>query len=286
MEMDEKQKDDSKSEAYVRAKGNGRMWAGLFLLAIGGVLLLDQMGFPFPDWLFSWHVLLVAIGLFVGFRHNFRGGGWLALILVGCYFMAQDNFPQVPFHRFIGPIVIIGVAMMMLLRPHRQSWRHYNWRDEQWGNRGGRHSKQEWKQNKEEWKQKKEEWKNKWRERFDQEGQKYSSADMLDATNIFGGVHRNIVSKNFRGGDVTTFMGGTEINLAQADINGTVVLDVTQVMGGTKIIVPTHWEVRSEMSAVFAGFEDKRQQPVAVNPDKVLVIRGTSVFGGIELRNF
>jgi predicted membrane protein len=99
-------------------------------------------------------------------------------------------------------------------------------------------------------------------------------------------VHKKIVSKTFRGGDIVTMMGGTEIDLSQADFTGIIRLDVTQIMGGTKIIVPPHWEVRSEVTAIFAGFEDKRQQPTVVNPEKVLVIDGTSIFGGIELRNF
>jgi hypothetical protein len=341
--MDEKQTDKSVPEEYGRSRGYGRVWTGLFLLVIGGVLLLDQMGFPFPDWFFSWHLLLIVIGLFIGFRHNFRGGGWLALILVGSYFMAQDNFPQVPFHRFIGPIALIGVALIVLLRPQRRRYKYYNWRDNCWDSRDRRNNpgvdpqsgpgvdprsapggdprfdqqqtdfdqksarpeeKNTWSEQKDgfrehfrdamrsnwdkhEWKrQMRREWKDKWRNRHDQGAAFYSSSDFLDATNIFGGVNRKVVSKNFKGGDITTFMGGTEINLSQAEINGTVILDVTQVMGGTKIIVPSHWEVRSEVSAVFAGFEDKRQQPVAVNPDKVLILKGASVFGGIELRNF
>ena len=117
-----------------------------------------------------------------------------------------------------------------------------------------------------------------------QEG--YSSEDFIDSTSIFGGVHKKIVSKTFKGGDVVTMMGGTEIDLSQADFTGMIRLDITQIMGGTKIIVPPHWEVRSEVTAVFAGFEDKRQQPAILNPEKVLVIDGTSIFGGIELKNF
>jgi hypothetical protein len=37
---------------------------------------------------------------------------------------------------------------------------------------------------------------------------------------------------------------------------------------------------------MFAGFEDKRQQPAVTNADKVLILDGTSFFGGIELRNY
>jgi len=87
---DDKQVDDRQA----RRGGYGRLWSGLFFLLIGGVLLLDQMGFPFPDWLFNWHVLLIAVGLFLGFRHNFRGGAWLIMIMVGAFYLAQDNFPE------------------------------------------------------------------------------------------------------------------------------------------------------------------------------------------------
>ncbi|HXB96033.1 MAG TPA: LiaF domain-containing protein, partial [Puia sp.] len=114
----------------------------------------------------------------------------------------------------------------------------------------------------------------------------YTSEDFIDSTAVFGGVHKKIVSKNFKGGDVTSIMGGTELDLSQADFTGIVRLDVTQIMGGTKIIVPPHWEVRSEVTAMFAGYEDKRQQPAISNPDKVLILQGTSIFGGIELRNY
>ncbi len=81
-------------------------------------------------------------------------------------------------------------------------------------------------------------------------------------------------------------MGGAEINLSQADIQGTATLDITQVMGGTKIIVPPHWEVRSQMTSVFGNIEDKRQNIGSTDHSKVLIIDGSSVFGGIEIRNY
>jgi predicted membrane protein len=82
-------------------------------------------------------------------------------------------------------------------------------------------------------------------------------------------------------------MGGTEINLMQADINGTVILEVTQIFGGTKLIVPSNWEIKPEMVAIFGGIEDKRtMQNVSGNTDKILVLKGTTLFGGIEIRNY
>jgi predicted membrane protein len=247
----------------------GSIWTGLFLLAIGGVLLLNQMGFPFPDWLFNWHVLLICIGLFVGLRHQFHGTAWFILICIGGFFLMKDYDPTLQVDRYIWPAVLIGVGLLIIMRPHRGPWRDRRW-----------HKGMMWDDWKKDWKHGPSDPDNDYRRGG------YTSEDFLDSTAIFGGSHKRVVSKNFKGGDVTSIMGGTEIDLTQADISGTVRLDVTQIMGGTKIIVPAHWEVRSQVTAIFAGFEDKRQQPAVLNPDKVLILEGTSIFGGIELRNF
>jgi predicted membrane protein len=287
-------------------RGPGRIWAGLFLLLIGGVLLLDQMGFPLPDFLFKWEFILIALGVFIGLRHRFRGAGWLIMIVIGSVYLAQDYYHDFNIHRFIWPGILIFVGLMIILRPNRnrygQEWREQL--DRRWDRRLDR---RHWGEGR------------RWSEGRRWGGpspdpndanasttgssasgfssgasatfsgstqESFSSDDYIDATSIFGGVHKKVVSKSFKGGDVTTVLGGTEIDLTQADFTGTVRLEVTQIMGGTKIIVPPHWEVRSEITAVFAGFEDKRQQPAMTNPEKVLIINGTSVLGGIELKNY
>ena len=111
--------------------------------------------------------------------------------------------------------------------------------------------------------------------------------DFLDSTSVFGGVKKTIVSKNFKGGDIVNIMGGAEINLSQADVQGRVELEVTQIFGGTKLVVPPHWVVKPEMAAIFGGIDDKRSvQNATTDHSKVLVLKGTSIFGGIEIRNF
>ncbi|HMG67070.1 MAG TPA: LiaF domain-containing protein, partial [Chitinophagaceae bacterium] len=114
-----------------------------------------------------------------------------------------------------------------------------------------------------------------------------SSEDYIDSTSIFGGIKKNVISKNFKGGDITNIMGGSEIDLTQADINGTVTIDLTQIFGGTKLIVPSNWQVKTQMAAIFGGVEDKRSlQNVTIDPNKKLVLDGTSIFGGIEIRSY
>ena len=111
--------------------------------------------------------------------------------------------------------------------------------------------------------------------------------DIIDATAVFGGVKKIILSKNFKGGDITNFMGGSEINLTQADFNGRVKIDATNIFGGTKLIVPAHWDVQSEVVAVFGGVDDKRRFiGVQPDPNKVLILDGTCLFGGIEINSY
>jgi len=253
--------------------GRNRTWLAIVLVLVGGALLLQELKVPLPEWLFSWQMLLIAIGIFMGFNHGFRGAGWAILILVGGVFLLDDMVPGFSFHRFIWPVIIIAIGLLMLMRPHRPS--KWNWQD--W--------EQKWKR--------KGHWRHPayWDSSSTPSGgasaqANYSSEDFFDSTSVFGGVKKVILSKNFRGGDITCFMGGCEIDLTQADIQGRVAIDVTQVFGGTKLIVPSHWQIHTEMTAFFGSIEDKRKQPVEINSDKVLIIEGTSVFGGIEIRSY
>lgn len=252
--------DDKQTEQRPAGRPFRHIWAGLFLLLIGGLLLLDQIGFPLPDWLFDWPMLLIALGLFIALKSNFRGGGWMILLLIGGFFLIENHFPNIPLHRFLWPGVLIFIGLMIIIRPHHRPFRHARFWDEQGRYQGrGRDWRREWKENR------KREWKQNWNAAAMDNS---NSSDYLDSVAIFAGVNKKIVSKNFKGGDVTSIMGGTEIDLTAADFTGAIVLEVTQVMGGTKIIVPGHWEVRSEVNAIFAGFEDKRQQPAVTNPEK------------------
>jgi len=115
-----------------------------------------------------------------------------------------------------------------------------------------------------------------------------NDVDYIDDMAVFGGGEKKITSQNFKGGKITAFFGGSKINLHQADIaDGQPVLDVLAMFGGTDIIVPPDWTIKTEVTAIFGGFSDKRQTAVNVvhNPDKVLTIKGMVLFGGGEVKS-
>ena len=294
--------EDQKKD-YNPPRYNGRIWGGLFLLFLGGIFVMKEASLlAFPGWLFRWPMILIAVGVFSAIKHGFRGGGWLVLLLVGGFFLLDDIDPGFNIHRYIVPLIIICIGLSMILRPR---WN----RNDSWYRQ--RH---DWRRERKEWHRRRwgSDW-NSWATGDQYQGAQpqntppnppqqpdfssgptpggpapgnTSTDDYIDSVSVFGGVRKVIMSKNFRGGEATSFMGGTELDFSQADINGTVVLELTQVMGGAKLIVPGHWLIRNEVNAVLGGVDDKRQLNTVADPNKVLVLKGTSFLGGLEIRNY
>jgi predicted membrane protein len=120
------------------------------------------------------------------------------------------------------------------------------------------------------------------------EGSRVSSAGAGDAVSGFAllsGVVRSCNSQNFRGGDLTSIMGGCEIDLRQASIaEGEAVLQTLAFWGGVEIKVPEDWSVRSSVLPLLGGFEDSTRPPKD-GSKKTLFIKGFAIMGGIEVHN-
>ena len=236
-------------------------WLGIIVVAVGSLLLLDRLDFDLvPYWLISWKTLLIVIGVAIGLRKNFQGIGWIVLIVIGSFFLIED-IPGVDFEirRYVFPVIVITIGLLILFRSvlsksaseARRSWM------------GGDENKSDILTD-----------------------SSSSGEERIDITSIFGGSKRRIFSKNFRGGQVTSIFGGSELDLTQADIEGTVALDVVSVFGGAKFLVPSNWEVKSDITAILGGVEDKRKDPSAYSPSKKLILTGVCLFGGIEIKSY
>ncbi|MBC7508244.1 MAG: hypothetical protein H7320_05760 [Ferruginibacter sp.] len=114
------------------------------------------------------------------------------------------------------------------------------------------------------------------------------SNDYLMVRSVFSGVVKKVVSKNFQGGHISCVFGGAEIDLSQADMSGQILLKLEALFGGIKLIVPPHWAIQNEIEGVFHGVDDKRRfnPDASINPGKVLVLKGSAVFGGIEIKSY
>lgn len=293
---------------------SGRVWVGLIIIIIGFAMLsrtLDFM-FYFPNWLFSWPMWLIVIGLILGAKNNFRKPSSFILIIIGCFFLTERMF-DVSLGRFFWPAFIILIGCWLIAGRNRrfrpgpenpykgpkdkntsesaESFTEYTevyTPDTDWDKRVTNETDsipptENDNENKGSAQQQAEP--HAFNEAHTGPSDKFGE-DFIDSVSIFGQVKKNIYSKNFKGGDVVNIMGGADINLIQADIQHPVVLEVVQIFGGTTIIVPAHWKVNPEMTAIFGGVEDKRfVNNIAVDNQKNLIIRGTSIFGGITIKS-
>jgi predicted membrane protein len=106
----------------------------------------------------------------------------------------------------------------------------------------------------------------------------------VSALAILAGVNRGNNSRNFRGGDLTAILGGCEIDLRDAAIDGEAVVEVFAMWGGIEIRVPEDWTVVSRVTPILAGFDDKTRPAQGATAHR-LVIRGFAIMGGIEVKN-
>lgn len=259
--MEHKENDSQK----FGGRGKPRIWSGILLLTAGVLLLAYKMGAPLPGWLFTWPVLIIAIGLLTGFKSKFHNPGAFIMILIGCIFLADQSNPQLNFKNYILPSILIGVGIIYILRPK------HHWADKR---------KRRWAGN---------EYENIPTSSYAQSGfvKNDDNAEYVNINAVFGGVKKIILSKNFKGGEINSFMGGTELNLLQADLQHPVVLEINNVFGGTKLIFPSNWDVKNEVTAVFGGIEDKRSLNTTIpDSEKTVIIKGACVFGGIEITNY
>ena len=105
--------------------GSSSVWTGILLLLIGIGLLPCENNIPIlPEWMWSWAVLLIGMGLFIGIRHNFRSPAWFILMVVGGVFLIKSDefakyFPGLNVNH-IWPLALIILGLFFILRPHRR----------------------------------------------------------------------------------------------------------------------------------------------------------------------
>lgn len=289
---------------YQKTPGKGKVLAGLILMVVGIGFLFNQLDmFDFPHYLFNWHLGLILLGLFIGSRNNFRNSAWYIMVAIGAILLLGD-VTNINLHNVIWPLAIIGVGIWLIVK------RNHHYDKSKWSKK--------WE---DKWEQK---WDDKWEKKWgndkyrssnpsepvvdytvppadapngpaaepEQAGSTsvpppHSDDDYLDNVAVFGSINKTILSKDFKGGEIVNIFGGAELDFTQADIQGRVVIEITQVFGGTKLLVPSNWKVISDMSAVFAGIDDKRiKTPASAESSKILVLKGTSIFAGIDIRSY
>ncbi|MBN1821088.1 MAG: hypothetical protein JXR31_12400 [Prolixibacteraceae bacterium] len=226
-----------------------RIYFGVFLIAIGCIWIFERLDLIpdiVDDILISWQMLLIAVGLFSIIGGN-RTTGYV-LILIGGVFLVPEVV-EIPYElrRIVWPLLLVGVGIILLFR-------HRTYHTE--------------------------------RPIIDD---KARGTDYFDDFIIFGGREIFVTSTNLLGGKTSSIFGGTEYDMRKATLspNGAVV-DCMCLFGGCTFKVPPDWTVKNEMQTIFGGFADKRgstfQNNNSVDSSKILILKGFTAFGGVEVK--
>lgn len=108
--------------------------------------------------------------------------------------------------------------------------------------------------------------------------------ELEDLTAILSGNVSKNHSNDYKGGEITAIMGGAELDLRKATIKKEAVINVFAFWGGVTVTVPENWVVKSQITPIAGGVENKTNSP-ANNDSPVLIISGDVIMGGVEIKH-
>ncbi|MFM2087458.1 MAG: hypothetical protein RLZZ237_2327 [Pseudomonadota bacterium] len=255
---------------------------GVLVIGLGLLFLLDNLGFINVRYTFRfWPTILIIFGLLKISQGRTRSGyvvGGVMVLLGVMWTLKAMGFFYVNWN-MLWPLVIIGVGVAVVSRSlpggsQRQRRRRFTADPDEKVQKAQAYP-------------------------FGQPGNGAVSLDktlashegtgaadedsIIEVTAILGGFVRRVSSQNFRGGDINVIMGGCEIDLRQASIEGEAVLNVFAMCGGVTIKVPPDWSVILQGTPILGGFTEKTIVPAHQN--KRLYVVGYAIMGGLEARN-
>ena len=224
---------------------------GVIVIAAGLLLLARNTGFldvTLSRILFSWEMLLIAIGVVnIFWRQSLWSG--VILIAVGGFFLLV-NFYHMPFDTWQlylpALIILVGLKMIFGTSKHGHNFLKEPMFKQTMGNE-----------------------------------------DFFEDVAVFGGGERRIVTPNFKGGRMVAAFGGSKIDLTHSNIEtaSRPTIEVVCIFGGSTLLVPSDWNVRVEVFNIFGGYVDKRITS-QVDLSKTVIIKGVTIFGGGEVKSF
>jgi len=234
---------------------NKRFYFGVILIVLGVILILERLNLipeTVSDLLISWQMLLIGIGA-LSFIGGNRTAGTILMVIGGTFMIPEIITVPHEIRRIYWPLILVGIGVALLLR-QRDTHRPLKSDDPILNI------------------------------------PKDDSFNTFDDFVIFGGREIFVNSQQFAGGKATSIFGGIEFDLRKASLRqGGAVIDCVSVFGGCGFKIPMDWNVRNEVTTIFGAFTDKRGDTYSdryYDPSKTIIIKGISLFGGIEVKHF
>jgi hypothetical protein len=278
--------------SYTKPRNDGSIAFGAIILVIGIVLLFRKLGLYIPDWVLTWPMILIAVGTYTLISQQFKSFVGSVILFVGLFFLLKREFDlDLGIDQYLWPLGLIALGIYLITQKKkehkamddiRKNWEATRKKKTQSSNSETTESAEVVEDASPS---------QKGTSKAPDSGFVRATGtafmDRINESVIFSGVNRKLMTKNFQGGKATVLFGGLDLDLTQVDFTGVVSLDLEVGFGGVKLIIPPHWDVRTEVSNIAAGLEDKRMfREGGVDPNKVLILKGTLLFSGLEIKSF
>ncbi len=236
-------------------QNNNRIVLGTVIIVFGMLALIDNLHlFGMTDVISFWPAVFILAGVLRLGQTRTRGGQVFGAVMIAVgVLLTLGHLGLIYFNvHDVWPLILIGLGILVISK---------GWVEKELGMGAGPNG-------------------------FRRDDQPYSGADATSTLNVvavMSGSKLRKDSQDFRGGEVTAVMGGVEIDMRQASIQGTAVLNLFVTWGGVVLKVPSDWVVISNAIPVLGGIEDRTVPPPA--PVKRLILEGYVVMGGVEVKN-
>lgn len=229
---------------------SGRYFFGIILILLGLGFLLDQTGYiNFGDMIsMYWPVFIILVGLTGLFDRKSSKLGNLIVIAVGVLLqLSRLDYITIDVFQLFFPVVLILIGINIIFSKGVKKHKT-SVEPEKWSKSN------------------------------------VSLEDTIDLFVIFSGINTMNQSRTFKGGKLSAIFGGIDLDLRGASLNNNEgFLDVTALFGGVDIKVPDNWRVEMTGTPIFGGWENNTR-PNNEPGTPVLKIRGTAMFGGIDVK--
>jgi len=225
---------------------------GVVVIIAGFLLLLSNTGFlPYEirHVFFSWQMLLIGIGVVSLFSSESRTPGTILILIGGIFILPRMFDLNFNVMHLFWPVVLIGIGVLILTKriPRRN-----------------------------------------WKPGFHQPNNQTLDEGYIHEENIFSGGKQRVMHQVFHGGHINCVFGGSEVDLTQATLaDGISELEINTIFGGVTLIVPADWRIQLKMTSIMGGFADKRSYiKESPDPSRILIIKGSTIFGGGEIKSY
>jgi len=244
--------------------------SGIILILLGGLLVarnLNLLPYDFNKIIISWPMLLIVIGIIAFVKRRLFQG--LLFLSVGIFFIiprVANVFPNIfgfngNFIHIYWPVLLIVAGLILTLHwvcvPKNSYCHHWH------GNKPFE-----------------------WHHRHvHPDDNCYQETDFSKAS-VFGNGKYIVVDTEFKGGTLKAVFGGIELDLRKAYLpEGDTYLNIEAVFGGISLFIPDTWLLEERVESVCGGVDDSRRFRSQIDTSRKLIINGSVVFSGIEIKN-